>query len=113
PQLISTPHHIQDLISLSYDLDADISFYILPSEEDSPRSLLYEQIDPTRPIFWFGPSATARERMMTQNWGVWESVYQPPALITGRFPLSLWQLELSPELAGQLIEKRAGQAHTP
>ncbi|MEO1396861.1 MAG: glycosyltransferase family 39 protein [Cyanobacteria bacterium J06634_5] len=113
PQLISTPHHIQDLISLSYDLDTDIRFYILPSEEDSPRSLLYEQIDPTRPIFWFGPSAAAREQIMTQNWGVWESVYQPPALITGRFPLSLWQLELSPELAGQLIEKRAGQAHTP
>jgi len=96
PQLISTPHHIQDLISLSYDLKADIRFYILPSEDESPQTLLYEQIDPNQPIFWFGPSEAAREQVTQQNWGVWDSVYQPPALITGRFPLSLWQLELSP-----------------
>ena len=95
PQLISTPHHIQDLISLSYDLDDDIRFYILPSEDDSPQALLQGQIDPMRSLFWFGASAAARKQVTTQTWGVWKSVYQPPALITGRFPLSLWQLERS------------------
>ncbi|MGD1897496.1 MAG: hypothetical protein ACFB16_11170 [Phormidesmis sp.] len=92
PQLITTPHYIQDLISLSYQLEPDITFYVLPEENASPQTVLTEKINPQRPTFLFAPSAAMQKIVKDQQLGQLQSVYQPPPLISGGFALTLWEI---------------------
>ncbi|MEL6940518.1 MAG: glycosyltransferase family 39 protein [Cyanobacteria bacterium J06598_1] len=93
PQLITTPHYIQDLISLSYQLDPDITLYVLPTEDTSFENVIVQKIDPQQPTFLFAPSEAAKTEIEDKKIGILTSIYQPPPLTSGDFALTLWELE--------------------
>ncbi|MEL6854935.1 MAG: glycosyltransferase family 39 protein [Cyanobacteria bacterium J06607_13] len=92
PQVVSTPRHIQDLMSLSYGLRADTRFYVLP-EEVSPVGVLSELLEGGEDVFLFAPSAERVERVSTEIERRVRLVYEPPPLIAGGFPLTVWRVE--------------------
>ncbi|MEL6555481.1 MAG: glycosyltransferase family 39 protein [Cyanobacteria bacterium J06621_11] len=92
-QLITTPHFIQDLISLSYQLEPDISLYILPTETASPETILTTKLDPQKPTVLFAPSEAMRNEIKEKQLGKLQSLYQPPPLTSGGFPLTVWRLD--------------------
>ena len=93
PQLITTPHFIQDLISLSYELEPDITFYILPTDTTSPESVLANKIDLRRPTVLFAPSQKVVSEIEKNQSFKLTSLYQPPPLTSGGFPLTVWKIE--------------------
>lgn len=95
PQVITIPHYIQDSISLSYDLDPDVSLYILPSADFSEETLV-AIVDPNRPTFFFTPSARMKATVENQRLGTLRSVYQADKLNAGEFGLNLWELLSKP-----------------
>lgn len=95
PQIISTPHHIQDLISLSYELEPDATMYILPSETDSPKDVITGRVNKERPVFLFAPSEKMQQEIKSESLGELTQFYQPPPLISGGYPLTVWRLDLS------------------
>lgn len=94
PQLITTAHYIQDMISLSYQLDPAISLYILP-DQASPEKWLVTLVSPDRPTFLFTPSKTMIQAVQTHQLGTLRSVFQPDPLISGEYGLTLWQIQPS------------------
>lgn len=90
-QVVSTPHYIQDLMSLSYGLAADTRFYVLPSEGASSAGMLVDLLEGGRDTFLFAPSAEMVERVAQR--GRVRLVYEPPPLIAGGFPLTVWEVE--------------------
>ncbi|MEM8502138.1 MAG: glycosyltransferase family 39 protein [Cyanobacteria bacterium P01_D01_bin.1] len=93
PHIITTPHYIQDLISLSYDLEPDITFYVLPSETASPNVLLTDILSEANATFLFAPSEKARQTVEDSQLINLTQIYQPPPLISGTFALTLWRIE--------------------
>ncbi|MBE9064034.1 glycosyltransferase family 39 protein [cf. Phormidesmis sp. LEGE 11477] len=97
PNLITTPHYIQDLISFSYDLAPDITFYVLAAETASPNRLLENILnDPSQnsgPTFLLAPSAATHTDIKANQLISLTQVYQPPPLISGGFALTLWRVE--------------------
>ncbi len=96
PQVITIPHYIQDTISLSYDLNPDVSLYILPSP-NFPEETLAKIVDPDRPTFFFTPSERIKTIVKNQQLGTLRSVYQANKLKSGEFGLNLWFLESNPK----------------
>ena len=90
PQLVTTPYYIQDTISLSYRLNPDIYFYILPSE-DNVELWLSDILKSDRPTFFFTPSEETKAAIRTDR-VVLESVFQPAPLISGKYGLTLWRI---------------------
>ena len=93
PHLVTTPHYIQDLISLSYDLEPDIVFHVLPSETTSPTMLLADILNGSNPAFLFAPSEAAQQTVKDSQLMNSTQIYQPPPLTSGGFALTLWQIE--------------------
>jgi len=93
PHLITTPHYVQDLISLSYDLESDITFYVLPSETASPAPLLADILGKANATFLFAPSEKAKQMVEASQLMSMTQIYQPPPLISGGFALTLWRVE--------------------
>ena len=94
PQLITTPHSIQDIISLSYDLEPDITFYVLPTETTSPNDLLTDILSKGEATFLFAPSDEQRQTVEASERLKLTQIYQPPPLVSGGFALTLWRVEL-------------------
>lgn len=92
PQVITIPHYIQDSMSLSYDLNSDVSLYILPSPDFSEETLA-RIVDPKRPTFFLTPSERMKTTVESQQLGILHSVYQANKLKSGEFGLNLWFLE--------------------
>ncbi|MEO1621944.1 MAG: glycosyltransferase family 39 protein, partial [Cyanobacteria bacterium J06632_3] len=71
PQVITTPHYINDAISLSYGLEPDISIYFLPTETASPAALLKQLAakNDRRPTFLLAPSEEMLQLVTEQNLG--------------------------------------------
>ena len=95
PYLVTTPSSIQDLISLSYDLESGITFYVLPSETASPTDLLTGILSEGKATFLLAPSTQAKQEVEDSQRLKLTKLYQPPPLISGGFALTLWQVELS------------------
>ncbi len=93
PHLVTTPHYVQDLISLSYDLEPDITFYVLPSETASPDALLTNILNGANTTFLFAPSEEAKQTVKNSPLMNSTQIYQPPPLISGGFALTLWRVE--------------------
>ncbi len=93
PQLVTTPHSIQDIISLSYDLEPDITFYVLPTETASPNNLLTDILSEGKATFLFAPSDEQRQTVEASQRLKLTQIYQPPPLISGGFALTLWKVE--------------------
>ncbi len=93
PQLITTPHSIQDIISLSYDLEPDITFYVLPTKTASPNNLLTDILGEEKATFLFAPSDEQRQTVEASQRLKLTQIYQPPPLISGGFALTLWRVE--------------------
>ncbi|EDX85889.1 dolichyl-phosphate-mannose-protein mannosyltransferase [Synechococcus sp. PCC 7335] len=94
PHLVTTPSSIQDLISLSYDLDPDIVFYVLPSDTASANDLLTGILSEGKATFLLAPSTQVRQRVEDSQRLKLTKLYQPPPLISGGFALTLWQVKL-------------------
>lgn len=92
PTLIAAADQIQDLISLSYQLDSDIKIYILPNLELT-EDWLKNTIRLDQPIFWFNPSQSIRVAVKNSEVGVMRQVYQPIKLISSELGLTLWRIE--------------------
>ena len=91
PQLITTPYYIQDVMSLSYQLNPDISIYILPEKADI-RSSIAAIASPDKPTFLFSPTEAVKAAVKGEPFGDLQSVFQPAPLISGGYGLTLWRL---------------------
>jgi uncharacterized membrane protein len=90
PQLIAEATQIQDLISLSYDLNSDVQMYVLPPDASLSRWLL-EVVDPQRPTYLFNPSPAMKMAGQDNPTGHLTLVYEPVKLIPGELGLTLWE----------------------
>lgn len=90
-QLITTPYYIQDMISLSYELNPDITIYFLPEKTD-PKALITKVTNLNRPTFLFTPSEEIKENIRENQLGTLESIFEPAPLISGGYGLTLWRL---------------------
>lgn len=93
PQLVTTAYYIQDTISLSYQLEADIRIYILPDTAlggDRLEDKFLDILSANRPTFLFSP--TEDIKFANQSRAL-EQVFQPPPLISGGYGLTLWRIE--------------------
>jgi uncharacterized membrane protein len=97
PTLIAAADQIQDLISLSYQLDSEVRIYILPNLELT-EDWLKNTIHIDRPTFWFNPSQSIRAAIENSEVGVMRQVYQPIKLISGELGLTLWRIERHSDL---------------
>ncbi len=91
-QLVTTPYYIQDVISLSYRLNPDISIYFLPEKSD-PGELLTKVVSLNKPTFLFTPSEELKAVVKENQFGNLRSVFEPAPLISGDYGLTLWRLE--------------------
>ncbi len=94
PQVLAEADQIQDLISLSYRLNPDTRFYILPPLS-SPAAWLENDLQPDRPTFLFNPSQAMQGAAQSQ-FGALRQVYQPIKLIQGELGLTLWRIDIQP-----------------
>ena len=92
PQLVTTAYYIQDTISLSYQLDPNISIRIFPDAANLTEQLP-KILDDERPTFLFSPTEEIKNQIQTSQPGKLESVFQPAPLISGGYGLTLWKLE--------------------
>ncbi|MGF1537329.1 MAG: hypothetical protein ACFB4J_12725 [Elainellaceae cyanobacterium] len=99
-QLIAEVDHVQDLISLAYDLDPQIDIHILPPQRTAPEAAtgaaanwLAEAISSDRPTFLFTPSESLKRTVRQSPVGKLRLVYAPVRLIPSELGLELWRLE--------------------
>ena len=93
PQLVTTAYYIQDTISLSYQLEADIRIYILPDTAlggDRLEDKFLDILSTNRPTFLFSPTEDIKFANQSRTL---EQVFQPPPLISGGYGLTLWRIE--------------------
>lgn len=88
PQLIAESDQIQDLISLSYNLNSDVNIYILPSLVSTNQWLKTIK----QPTFIFNPSQSIKMSFKETKNINFKKVYEPKQLISGELRLSLWKI---------------------
>ena len=96
PLVITEAGNVQDVISLSYGLNPDVRFSILPPQSN-PEQWLPDLMSPQHPTFLFNPSNTMQKRIQDQQLGTLTPVYQPTKLISSELGLTLWQLIPNPK----------------
>ena len=97
PLVITEADNIQDVISLSYGLNPDVRFSILPPHAN-PQQWVPDLLSPKHPTFLFNPSDAMQERIQEYHLGPLTLVYQPTKLISSELGLTLWQLNPEPKL---------------
>lgn len=90
PRLMAEADQLQDLISLSYQLEPDITVYLLPSSA-SEEKWLANFPESNQPTFIFNPSPSLKRAFKDTSWRKLQLVYQPTGLISGELKLSLWK----------------------
>ncbi|MEA5471093.1 glycosyltransferase family 39 protein [Spirulina sp. 06S082] len=92
PQFLGEVGQIQDLISLSYQLDPDVSIQIRPPHL-SHEAWLENAVNPQQTTFLFNPSPSMKSAVQTLQIGKLQQVYEPIKLIPSQLGLTLWIID--------------------
>ncbi|MEM9219948.1 MAG: glycosyltransferase family 39 protein [Cyanobacteria bacterium P01_F01_bin.150] len=95
PLVLTEADNIQDVISLSYGLEADVQFSILPPQTNLAQRLI-EVKQSEQPLLIFNPSDAIQKEIQEFRLGTLTSMYQPTKLIASELGLTLWKLDAAP-----------------
>lgn len=91
PLLIATADQVLDLISLSYQLQPDVTICVLPQLDQFERVLTRHAV-PGQPVFLFNPSEPLRQQAQAAGQAL-KPIFQPEKLISRELGLTLWQAD--------------------
>lgn len=91
PLLIADADQVLDLISLSYQLQPDVTICVLASPDDL-ESVLARNVSQGQPVFLFNPSELFKQRAQAADLEP-RPVFQPKKLISRELGLTLWRAD--------------------